>query len=125
MSDKEADHMHTGPSRTLLSLVAILGAAAAAVYFLGYLPRERTTKQIEAAAATRRVTPPLVNAAAVKRAAPSTQLLLPGNVTPITEAYIYARAAGYLKRRYVDIGDRVRAGQKLADIEAPDLDQQV
>jgi multidrug efflux pump subunit AcrA (membrane-fusion protein) len=67
----------------------------------------------------------LVNAALVKRAAPSTELLLPGNITPITEAYIYARAAGYLKRRYVDIGDRVRTGQKLADIEAPDLDQQV
>ena len=66
-----------------------------------------------------------MNAAVVKRAAPSTQLLLPGNITPITEAYIYARAAGYLKQRYVDIGDRVRAGQKLADIEAPDLDQQV
>ena len=104
--------------------VVILGAAAA-VYFLGYLPRERTTKQLDAAAAVRRVTPPLVNAAVVKRAAPSTQLMLPGNITPITEAYIYARAAGYLKRRYVDIGDRVQAGQKLADIEAPDLDQQV
>jgi multidrug efflux pump subunit AcrA (membrane-fusion protein) len=107
-----------------LALIAIPGAAAA-VYFLGYLPRERTMKQIEAAARIRRITPPLVNAAEVKRAAPSTELLLPGNVTPITEAYIYARAAGYLKRRYVDIGDRVRAGQKLADIEAPDLDQQV
>ena len=66
-----------------------------------------------------------MNAATVKRAATSTELLLPGNITPITEAYIYARAAGYLKRRYVDIGDRVRSGQKLADIEAPDLDQQV
>jgi multidrug efflux pump subunit AcrA (membrane-fusion protein) len=107
-----------------LALIAIPGAAAA-VYFLGYLPRERTMKQIEAAARIRRITPPLVNAAEVKRAAPSSELLLPGNVTPITEAYIYARAAGYLKRRYVDIGDRVRAGQKLADIEAPDLDQQV
>jgi len=107
-----------------LALIAIPGAAAG-VYFLGYLPRERTMKQIEAAARIRRITPPLVNAAEVKRAAPSTELLLPGNVTPITEAYIYARAAGYLKRRYVDIGDHVRAGQKLADIEAPDLDQQV
>jgi multidrug efflux pump subunit AcrA (membrane-fusion protein) len=107
-----------------LALIAIPGAAAG-VYFLGYLPRERTMKQIEAAARIRRITPPLVNAAEVKRAAPSSELLLPGNVTPITEAYIYARAAGYLKRRYVDIGDRVRAGQKLADIEAPDLDQQV
>ena len=111
-------------SRKLLSLIIVLGVTAA-VYFFGYLPRERTTKQLVAAAAARRITPPLVNAAAVKRAATTAELLLPGNVTPITEAYIFARAAGYLKRRYVDIGDRVRAGQKLADIEAPDLDQQV
>jgi multidrug efflux pump subunit AcrA (membrane-fusion protein) len=110
--------------RKRLVVVAILGAVAA-VYLLGYLPRKRTMKQIEAAARIRRITPPLVNAAVVTRAAPSTQLLLPGNITPVTEAYIYARAAGYLKRRYVDIGDRVRAGQKLADIEAPDLDQEV
>ncbi len=124
MKDKEADHMHLRPLRGLLFLVAILGAAAT-VYLFAYLPRERTTRQLNAAAAVRRITPPLVNAATVKRAAPSAQLLLPGNITPITEAYIYARAAGYLKRRYVDIGDRVQTGQKLADIEAPDLDQQV
>jgi multidrug efflux pump subunit AcrA (membrane-fusion protein) len=124
LNNTEIDHMHRRSSRTLLSLAPIL-AAAAAVYFFGYLPRERTTKQLDAAAAARRITPPLVNAATVKRATTSTDLLLPGNITPITEAYIYARAAGYLKRRYVDIGDRVRGGQKLADIEAPDLDQQV
>src|SRR5258707_6784052 len=82
-------------------------------------------KELAAGGGSRRNTPPLVNAATVKRAVHSSQLLLPGNVTPITEAYIFARAAGYLKKRYVDIGDRVRAGQKLADIEAPDLDQQV
>ena len=110
--------------RKLLALAVILGAAAA-VYFLGYLPRERTTQRLDAAAAVRRITPALVNAVAVKRASPSTQLMLPGNITPITEAYIYARAAGYLKKRYVDIGDRVQTGQMLADIEAPDLDQQV
>jgi multidrug efflux pump subunit AcrA (membrane-fusion protein) len=111
-------------TRKLLAFAIVLGAAAA-VYLLGYLPRERTTKQLDAAAAIRSVTPPLVNAAVVKRAAPNTQLTLPGNITPITEAYIYARATGYLKQRYVDIGDHVRAGQKLADVEAPDLDQQV
>ncbi len=124
MNDKEAGQMHPWPWRKLLALIAISGVAAA-VYSFAYLPRERATKQLAEAAATRRITPPLVNAATVKRAAPSTELLLPGNITPITEAYIFARAAGYLKRRYVDIGDRVRAGQKLADIEAPDLDQQV
>jgi multidrug efflux pump subunit AcrA (membrane-fusion protein) len=118
------DHPRRGFWLKLVLLAAILGAAAL-FYFFGYLPRERTTKQLNAAAAARRVTPPLVNSATVKRAAPSTELLLPGNITPITEAYIFARAAGYLKRRYVDIGDHVRSGQKLADIEAPDLDQQV
>jgi multidrug efflux pump subunit AcrA (membrane-fusion protein) len=122
--NNNADHAHRGPWLKLLALAVIL-IAAAAVYFLGYLPRERTTRQLDAAAAIRKAAPPLVNAATVKRASPSTQLLLPGNITPVTEAYIYARAAGYLKLRYVDIGDRVRAGQKLADIEAPDLDQQV
>src|SRR3984885_4342089 len=111
--------------RKLLALAVVLGAAAAAVYFLGYLPRERTTKRLDAAAAVRRIAPPLVNAAVAKGAASSIQLMLRGNITPITEAYIYARAAGYLKQRYVDIGDRVQTGQKLADIEAPDLDQQV
>jgi len=124
MSDKKAGDIHPRSWGKWLALAAILGAAAA-VYFLGYLPRERTTKELDDAARIRRITPPLVNAAMVKRATPSTQLLLPGNITPVMEAYIYARAAGYLKRRYVDIGDRVRAGQKLADIEAPDLDQQV
>jgi multidrug efflux pump subunit AcrA (membrane-fusion protein) len=122
MKDKEATHVHSG--HKTLYLITTLGAAAV-VYFLGYLPRERTTKELVAAAASRKSTPPLVNAAMVKRAPQNTQLLLPGNITPITEAYIFARAAGYLKRRYVDIGDRVAAGQKLADIEAPDLDQQV
>jgi multidrug efflux pump subunit AcrA (membrane-fusion protein) len=108
----------------LLLLIAVFGAAAA-VNFLAYVPRAEITKQLEESAAIRRVTPPLVNAAKVKRASTGSVLLLPGNITPITESYIFARAAGYLKRRYVDIGDRVSAGQKLADIEAPDLDLEV
>jgi multidrug efflux pump subunit AcrA (membrane-fusion protein) len=124
MNNKDAPDMHRGRWGKLLALAAVLGAVAA-VYAFGYLPRARTTKQLDAAAATRNITPPLVNSVAVKRAPASTELLLPGNITPITEAYIFARAAGYLKQRYVDIGDRVSTGQKLADIEAPDLDLQV
>ena len=45
-----------------------------------------------------------------KRSVPISDLLLPGNITPLTEASIFARAAGYLKKRYVDIGDRVAPG---------------
>jgi multidrug efflux pump subunit AcrA (membrane-fusion protein) len=118
------NHNKVVPWGKVLFFLLILGAAAA-VYAFGYLPRARTKKQLDAAALALRSSPPLVNAATVKRAASAAELVLPGNITPITEAYIFARAAGYLKKRYVDIGDHVRAGQRLADIEAPDLDQQV
>src|SRR5205085_8540492 len=97
----------------------------AVALFAGYLPRRRTTKQLDSAAAKQRNTPPVVDGVLVTRAPHLTEVSFPGSITPITEAYIYARAAGYLKKRYVDIGDRVSAGQLLAEIDAPDLDQQV
>src|SRR5437899_401112 len=111
--------------RTLFIAVLLPGALVAAALLAGYLPRRSTTKQLDNAAAQRRTTPPIVNAAMVTRAPNLSEVSFPGSITPITEAYIYARAAGYLKRRYVDIGDRVSAGQLLAEIDAPDLDQQV
>ena len=68
---------------------------------------------------------PVVNTVRVRRAASTSELVLPGNIHAITDAPIYARADGYVLRRYADIGDRVEAGQVLAEIETPDLDQQV
>jgi len=53
------------------------------------------------------------------------QLVLPGDVQAFNTAPIHARVPGYLKRWYVDIGTPVKAGQTLADIDTPDLDQQV
>jgi RND family efflux transporter MFP subunit len=53
------------------------------------------------------------------------QLRLPGNVQATTDAPIHARTSGYLKRSLVDIGTRVKAGQLLAEIDAPELDQQL
>lgn len=57
-------------------------------------------------------------------AAAATDMVLPGSIQAIEETPIYARANGYLRRRLVDIGDRVHAGQLLAEIETPELDQQ-
>jgi len=119
----------SGPSgsskKRIIIGVLLLGVLVVAALLAGYLPRRSTTQQLDQAAAKLKNTPPLVNAAKVTRAPNETEVSFPGNITPITEAYIYARAAGYLKRRYVDIGDRVSAGQLLAEIDAPDLDQQV
>lgn len=60
-----------------------------------------------------------------KRSAASSELVLPGNVQAIQEASMFARTNGYVKRRLVDIGDRVSAGQVLAEIEAPEVDQEL
>jgi RND family efflux transporter MFP subunit len=53
------------------------------------------------------------------------ELVLPGNLQSFTYAPIYARTSGYLKKWYFDIGARVKAGQVLAEIDAPELDQQL
>jgi RND family efflux transporter MFP subunit len=52
-------------------------------------------------------------------------LSLPSNVQAIKEATVNARTTGYLRRLYVDIGSHIKAGQLLAEIESPDVDQQV
>ena len=53
------------------------------------------------------------------------EIVLPGNLQSLIFAPIYARTNGYVKQWYADIGTRVKAGQVLAEIEAPELDQQV
>jgi multidrug efflux pump subunit AcrA (membrane-fusion protein) len=109
------------PWRIALIAAAVLGA----VFLGGYLPRHYRLKSIAQAARREVESLPVVNVVQVRRSPPFSDLLLPGNITPVTEAYIFARATGYVRRRYVDIGDRVRANQVLAEIEAPDLDAQV
>jgi len=52
-------------------------------------------------------------------------LMLPGDLQAQTDAAVYARVSGYLKRRLVDIGQSVRAGQLLAEIDAPELDAEL
>jgi RND family efflux transporter MFP subunit len=56
---------------------------------------------------------------------PLDEIVLPGNTQAYTDTPIYARTSGYLKRWYFDIGAHVKAGQLLADIETPEVDQQL
>jgi RND family efflux transporter MFP subunit len=69
----------------------------------------------------------LVTVATTRPAAQSqlSELILPGSVQANYEAPIYARTSGYLKRWLVDIGTPVKAGQLLAEIESPEVDQQL
>jgi RND family efflux transporter MFP subunit len=68
---------------------------------------------------------PTVSVVTPKRAAPSQEIVLPGNVQPYITSPIYSRTDGYLKKWYFDIGTHVKKGQLLAVIETPEVDQQL
>ncbi len=114
------------PSRGALVLLGVLALALIiAGFFAGYTPRKRRQAVLAAESKADSQALPVVTVAPVARSAAKTELILPGNIQAVTEAPVLARASGYLARRNVDIGDRVTAGQPLAQIEAPELDQQI
>ncbi len=113
------------PARRVALIVAFLVVAFAALFAFGYRSYLQRLRLVETEAGAEAGTLNRVNVEKVRRAPETTVLSLPGNIAPVTEAYIYARASGYVRRRNVDIGDRLQAGQLLAEIDAPELDQQV
>ena len=116
----------SGPRAGALVLLALLILAlVVAGFFAGYLPRQKRENILAAETKAEVSSLPVVTAVKVKSAPPQSELSLPGNIQAVTEAPILARATGYIKRRLADIGDRVNAGQLLAEIEAPELDQQI
>ncbi|MFZ0214065.1 MAG: efflux RND transporter periplasmic adaptor subunit [Candidatus Acidiferrales bacterium] len=68
---------------------------------------------------------PTVSVIHAGRTAPQQEIVLPANVQPFSDAPIYARTNGYLKHWYADIGAHVKKGQLLADIDTPEIDQQL
>ncbi len=120
----EKHEHHISPGKVILVCV-LIAIVVAAVAIGGYLPRKERDEAAKSAASLEKTSLPRVAAAKVRRASAESEVVLPGSISALVEAGIYARASGYVKKRYVDIGDRVRAGQLLADIEVPELDQQV
>lgn len=95
----------------------------AAIVIAGILPRVKARTALRKETAEMAV--PTVSVVQPKRAAPAQELVLPANVQAFADSPIYARTNGYLKRWYVDIGARVKRGQLLAEIETPEVDQQL
>ena len=124
VKDADPHPHHISPGKIFLALI-VIAVVVAGIGLAGYLPRKQREEAAVAAASEEKNALPMVTAAKVHRAAQDSDVLLPGTLSALTEASIYARAPGYVRKRYVDIGDRLRAGQLMADIEAPELDQQV
>jgi RND family efflux transporter MFP subunit len=111
------------PSARLRVLtVAVVGAALVAVA-LGAVPRAR--HRVALAAETLDLAVPTVNVVPPGPAQSTAGLALPAEVKPWIEAPLLARANGYLRRRLVELGDQVEAGQLLAEIDTPELDQEL
>lgn len=109
----------------LLSVFLVLAVVVIGAILFGLRPRLAREKALAAATEAVEDKLPVVDVAPVRRSPAKTELELPGNLQAEIETPIFARADGYLRKRLVDIGDRVRKGQLLAELETPELDQQL
>jgi RND family efflux transporter MFP subunit len=110
---------------TLWSITLGVTVLFVALFFAGYVPLSKRQILVRGEAREQGEALPRVEVIEVGRSSRKGELELPGSIQAVTEAPILGRADGYIKRRMVDIGDRVEAGQPMAEIEAPELDQQV
>lgn len=105
----------------VVSAIAIVGGLFAA----GLLPRIAGQHELKKAYEETEGAIPVVRTIVARPAAHRESMVLPGNIGAIQYTTVYARVDGYLKSRFVDIGDQVKAGQLLAVIDTPTIDEQL
>jgi RND family efflux transporter MFP subunit len=110
-----------GRRRWVLPLA--IGLIAAAVLIFGI--RSRIKAEGKLRDVTQQLAVPSVSVVLPKPTAAADEVVLPGNIQPFISSPIYARTDGYVKKWYFDIGAHVKAGQLLATIQAPEVDQQL
>jgi RND family efflux transporter MFP subunit len=111
--------------RAPAALIAV--AVAAVVLGVGIYSGVRVRSAADATLrqATAEAAIPVVSVVSPKPGAPTREIQLPGTTQAFTDAAIFARTNGYLKRWYFDIGAHVKEGQLLAEIDSPEVDQQL
>jgi RND family efflux transporter MFP subunit len=112
-----------GPSQTAILVAAGVLAVLALMIYSGIHSRAVAESRL-----TQRTQEAAISTVAVvfpREGAPTQEIVLPGNTQAFSDAPIYARTSGYLKRWYFDIGAHVQRGQLLAEIETPEVDQQL
>ncbi|WP_410209372.1 efflux RND transporter periplasmic adaptor subunit [Aquirhabdus sp.] len=123
MSEQSPQDIPQISSKKLGVVGAGAGIVLALVVAIGLVSRASSSTQLKDW--TEAQTIPTVSITAPTDSHSKATLDLPGQLSAYSQAQIYARASGYLKSWKVDIGDHVKAGQVIAEIETPDLDQQL
>jgi RND family efflux transporter MFP subunit len=109
--------------RSAIIVIVVLLIVGAVIAVAGILHRQRARQAL--AAETNALAAPDVLLSKAQSAAPTSEIVLPGNMFAYEDAPIYARTTGYLSHWYFDIGAHVRKGQLLAEIASPEVDQQL
>src|SRR3981081_4571928 len=117
------DDIKTPSRRSLLTAAAAAVRLAGIVAGYGFIERAQSKQEVVDWTTTQAV--PTVALAKPLPGSAQQTLTLPGNIQPFNRAAIFARVNGYVKGWDHDIGSSVKAGQMLATIDAPDLDQQL
>lgn len=108
-------------SKRHYAMVVIVVVVFAGLFYAGYRPWKARQNRLFASTAPSREL--LVSTVKATLASPTIELTFSGAVSSNTETPIYARAEGYVRARKADIGDKVKAGQVLAEIDTPELDE--
>jgi len=111
------------PPRRIWPKLLIVVAVAAGILAFGITSRMRAETSLRAVTAQMAV--PSVSVVEPKQGEPAQEVILPGSIQPFISSPVYARTDGYLKKWYFDIGAHVKAGQLLATIQAPEVDEQL
>jgi RND family efflux transporter MFP subunit len=102
------------------ALVVLTGAVA-----VGYVPRRTQQAALVEASRSTEGALPRIEVVVPRARSSDRAIVLPGSVQPLEETTIYARASGYVRKWYVDIGDKVKEGQLLAELDTPEIDQEL
>jgi RND family efflux transporter MFP subunit len=119
-SNRPQRRSRSGRRFFVLCGISLLGGLS-----LGAWGRYSQWQQVQATAVQQRDLVPNVHVATIDASPGTVSVTLPGTTAAFATANIYARATGYIARRNVDIGDRVKAGDLLAQLAVPELEDQI
>jgi RND family efflux transporter MFP subunit len=120
---KSRDASSRGSAVTRIVTFLLIVIVVAVVVVWGISSRRAANAQLSQE--TRDLAIPMVAIIHPKLGAPQQEIVIPGDMQPFADAGIFARTNGYLKKWYADIGANVKEGQLLAEIESPEIDQQL
>lgn len=118
-------HTHKKSHAKFIALLVVLASLLLASIVYGVLQRQTHEQALAASAEDESNRAPVVNVGRVRQSGAKSTIELPGDLLARVETPMYARVDGYLKQRPVEIGDRVKKGQLLVELDTPDMDAQL